>query len=188
MAVKQYHGVTKFLHWFIAFFIIAMLVVGFFLEDIPSDWQGLAYTGHKSIGISLLFLMIFRFFWVLRTGKPALPKATPVWERVLARSVQYALYLDVVAMVLIGWIMSTAAGYIPDYFGLYPWAFPGIEPDKALAEKLVVAHEYGAWVLIGLLVAHTAGALKHHLIDKDNVLKSMLPEEKIKPKAKAKKV
>lgn len=187
MQAKKYHSVSKFLHWFIAFFIIAMLIVGFFLEDIPSDWQGLAYTGHKSIGITLLFLMIFRFFWVLRTGKPALPKTTPFWENALARSVQYALYVDVVAMVLIGWIMSTAAGYIPDYFGIYPWAFPGIEPNEPLAETLAIAHEYGAWILIGLLVLHTAGALKHHIIDKDDVLRSMLPEkQKTKPKGKVK--
>lgn len=180
MQAKQYHPLTKFLHWVIAFFIIAMLIVGFLLEDVPQAWQNIAYNGHKSIGITLLFFMLFRFVWVLKTGKPKLPENTPLWENGLARGVQYALYLDVIAMILIGWIMSTASGYLPDYFGIFPWAFPGIGLDKVLAKKLVIAHEYGAWVLIGLLLLHTAGALKHHFINKDSVLRSMLPERKKK--------
>ena len=78
-------------------------------------------------------------------------------------------------MPLSGWIMSVAADKIPRYFGLFSVPFPGIAPNKSLADTMSESHEIIAWIIIGFIVLHVAGALKHHFIDKDHVLKSMLP-------------
>lgn len=71
--------------------------------------------------------------------------------------------------------MSVAADRIPNYFGLFKAPLPWIEPNKSLAKLMAESHEIIAWILIAFITLHVLGALKHHFIDKDNVLKRMLP-------------
>jgi cytochrome b561 len=152
-----------------------MLCVGFLLDSIPEQYQGIAYMMHKSIGISLLVLMILRLIIVLASKRPALPATVAHWERILSRFVQYSFYVLLILMPLSGWIMSTAANRIPSYFGLFSLPFPGINPNEKLADFMLSVHEIIAYTLIVFISLHILGALKHHFIDKDNVLKSMLP-------------
>ena len=119
--------------------------------------------------------MFLRLAWVMYIKKPALPEAMPRWERFLARFVQHSLYLFLFAMPLSGWLMATASNKIPVYFGWFSVPFPGILPDEALAHWMSEAHYYIAFILLGLIALHTAGALKHRFIDKDDVLNSMMP-------------
>jgi cytochrome b561 len=173
-ALNSYSGGIKFFHWLIAVMVLAMLSFGFFLEDLPEQYQPLAFMMHKSTGLTILFLMIVRFIWVLYCGKPSLPKNTPLWEILLSRFVQYCFYVFIICMPLAGWISSVAANRVPSYFGLFPLSLP-IEPNKALATFMIQSHVVIAWILIALIVLHVFGAIKHHVIDKDNVLKRMLP-------------
>ena len=172
--MKSYSKGFKALHWLIALAVILMLSISFFLEDLPEPSIGLAFMIHKSIGITVLFLMLFRLVWVCLIGKPALPVSIPKWEKRLAHFVQYALYLLVILMPLSGWVMSVAAKKAPYYFGLFQMSLPGIEPDKQLVELMKQTHNTIAWLLIVFVVLHIAGALKHHFVDRDEVLKQML--------------
>ncbi|KTD08155.1 cytochrome b [Legionella jamestowniensis] len=179
---KEYSPSFKFIHWLIALLVILMLSAGFFLEDLPEQYIGSAFMVHKSIGITILFLMIFRLVWVSHKGKLPLPESVPLWEKIFSRLVQYSFYLFLILMPLSGWIMSVAGERIPAYFGLFSMPLPWIKPDKQLAHFMEEVHGIIAWVLIGLIVLHIVGALKHHFYDKDNVLLTMLPRRK---KAKA---
>ena len=172
--VATYSTGSKIFHWLIAFIVIMMLSGSFFLDDVPNQYQSLAYMIHKSCGLTVLFLMIARYLWLLHSGKPSLPVNTPGWQKILSRMVQYGFYLFLITMACCGWIMSVAEGRIPSYFGLINLPLP-IEPNKALAKLMEQSHKTIAWVLIALLVLHVAGAIKHHFINKDNVLKRMLP-------------
>ena len=78
-------------------------------------------------------------------------------------------------MPISGWIMSTAADHIPVWFGLFSIPFPYIPESKALSEVFEKVHEVLAWSIIVGVGLHIAAALKHHFIDKDNVLIRMLP-------------
>lgn len=167
--VMTYHPLTKVLHWLVAILVVTLLIVGFLLEDLPS----VAYTLHKSFGLIVLVLMLTRLFWIHHVGRPALPESTPVWEWFFARAVQYSFYLVLIAMPMVGWIMATASGHAPQFLGLFPLPFPGISEDKVLADWMKEAHELLAWVIIGLLFFHIAGALKHHFWNKDDVLRKM---------------
>jgi cytochrome b561 len=167
--VSEYHLFSKILHWLIALLVLTLLIVGFNLENLPST----AYTLHKSFGLIVLALMISRVLWMRHVGRPTLPETMPIWERLFARGVQHCLYLFLIMMPIAGWIMSTASGHIPEFLGLFPLPCPGISPDKELAELMELVHGTLAWVIIGLLFFHVAGALKHHFWDKDNILKRM---------------
>jgi cytochrome b561 len=173
--VQGYSKLSKFLHWLIALLVIIMLSAGFFLEEIPKPYASTAWMLHKSFGISILTLMILRLVWIIHSGRPNLPLLVPVWQKFMARFVQYSLYVFVILMPLCGWIMSVAAGKIPVFFGLFPLPLPGIEPNKGLAKLMNQSHETIAWIIICLLILHIAGAVKHHFVDRDNVLRRMLP-------------
>ena len=170
----RYSAGSKLFHWLIAIIVISMLSFSFFLDDIPEQYQSLAYMIHKSIGLTILCLMIMRLVWIHHAGKPALPKSVPMWQRFVARTVQYSLYIFLLAMPMTGWIMSVAANRTPTFFGLFNVPLP-IAPDEALAKFMNQTHTIIAWILIALIVLHIAGALKHYFIDKDHVLQSMLP-------------
>ena len=175
---NSYSSGSKFFHWLIALIVILMLVGSFFLEDLPKEYIGSAFMMHKSFGITVLFLMLLRLFWLGISGKVPLPATVPRWERVVSHFVQYALYLFLILMPLSGWIMSVAANKIPYYFGLFHFSLPGIEPSKDLAVLMKQTHNIMAWIIIALVVLHIAGAIKHHFIDKDEVLRRMLPGHK----------
>lgn len=176
--IEKYSKGSKFFHWLTALLIILMLGYGFFLGDTPEQWQSLAYMLHKSFGLTILILIVLRLGWLLYSGKPPLPLTVPAWQRYFAHTVQYSLYFLIILMALCGWIMSVADNYIPSFFGLFNVHFPGVGPDKDLGALMFSAHQTIAWILIALIALHVAGALKHHLIDKDNVLRRMLPGDK----------
>ncbi|MCC5792529.1 MAG: cytochrome b [Legionellaceae bacterium] len=174
---RSYSSGSKWLHWLIAAIVLPMLIFTFFFDALPERFFGTAITLHKSFGMLVLFLMLWRIVWITRTGKPPLPATVPIWQRIASRLVQHGLYVLVIAMPLVGWIMSTAANKSPVIFGLFTLPLPGITPDKALAKNMFQTHQILAWVIIFFLILHIAGALKHHFIDKDNVLKRMLPDK-----------
>jgi cytochrome b561 len=171
--VLSYATTSKILHWLIASIVILMLAFSFFLEDVPKSSQALAYMIHKSCGLTVLALMIPRILWLLHRGRPDLPKTVPRWEKLLSLTVQYSFYICLFAMPLSGWIMSCASDHTPQWFGLIALPFPGITPDQELADWMGEAHEAIAWILIGLLFLHVSGALKHHFLDKDQILRRM---------------
>lgn len=175
-SVLYYSSGSKFFHWVIALIVIGMLSGSFFLDDIPKQYAGMAYMIHKSLGVSILALMILRLLWIFHAGRPPLPVLVPAWEKLLSRVVQYSLYFFVILMPICGWIMSVAAGRVPTFFGLFSLPLPGIPLDENLSKLMNQSHKTIAWIIIVLLVLHTAGALKHHFIDKDTVLKAMLPK------------
>lgn len=169
-----YSRTQKLFHWVIAIVVIAMLALSFFLDDVPEIYKSQAFLIHKSLGLSILFLMILRFLLLMVQGRPALPSRMQAWEFVLSRIVQYGFYVLLIAMPIFGWIMSVAAGRTPTFFGLFALPLP-IEPNKALSKLMFQYHQKIAYILIALIILHILGALKHHFIDKDNVLNHMLP-------------
>ena len=172
--MKSYSTLSKGLHWSIALIVILMLSFSFFLDDVPSAWKGQAYMIHKSFGLTVLGLMLIRIFWISRRGRPTLPASIALWERVLARVVQGFLYIFLLIMPLSGWVLSVAEGRIPVYFGLFHMPLPFITANQVLGEQMDNVHKVVAWVIIGLLVFHVAGAIKNHVWLRNNVLRSML--------------
>jgi cytochrome b561 len=89
----------------------------------------------------------------------------------------HLLYVLMVAIPLSGWLMSSAKGFQTVYFGVLP--LPDLlGKDKELGELLQTVHEILNLSLAALVVAHVGAALKHHLVDRDDVLSRMLPFRK----------
>jgi Prokaryotic cytochrome b561 len=78
-----------------------------------------------------------------------------------------------------GWLYSSATGVQVVYLGIVP--LPNLLPkDKALADLLRGVHIGGNLTLFALVCLHTAAAIRHHWVDRDETLKRMLPFLKTK--------
>ncbi|MBB70880.1 MAG: cytochrome B [Legionellales bacterium] len=170
---STYSPVTKFLHWILMIVVPIMLCVGAFMGDLPREWKGTVYNLHKLTGLTVLCIMILFVLWALINPKPKYPDSMAKWECFLACVTRYMLFAAVIIMPLSGWIMSTVANKLP-HIGDLMLAMPGIPADKDLGQVSNKVHEFFGWLIFGLLVLHLLGALKHHFIDKNNILTRMV--------------
>ncbi len=172
----DYGVVSKVLHWLIAIAVFSLFAVGLWMEDLDytNPWYKTAPHWHKSIGVLVVFFMVFRFVWRMMQPKPEeLPTHAP-WERWLACVVHYGLYLLVLLMLPTGYLITTAKGHSLDVFSWFslPATIVGVDNLEDIAGEV---HELIAFSIIGIVVLHACGALKHHFIDKDSTLRRMLP-------------
>ncbi len=174
-SASQYGTVTKAFHWVTAAIVICLLAVGLLMDDLPVGVLKLnVYNLHKSFGITVLVLLIGRICWHIINKKPGPVETLKLWEKNLAAAIHYSLYVLLIAQPLAGWLMSSAAGRAVSVFGLPP--LPDlIEKNQETVRVYKELHgDIGTLIMI-VLGLHIAAALKHHFLDKDIVLKRMLP-------------
>jgi cytochrome b561 len=175
-ARTRYDAVAMSLHWFIAVLLIFML---FFGEDlIKGKGAGGAFgpSLHVSIGSAILVLSVFRLVWRLINPPPAYPASMASWEQMAAKAMHLLFYVLLIGLPLTGWLATpkflSEKGAMMDLtvFGAFPL------PDApSLGLPMKGIHELGSNIGIALLALHVLAALKHHFINRDNVLRRMLP-------------
>lgn len=168
-----YSSVAIALHWTIAALIIGNVAGALLADALSREAATQIMSVHKSIGLTVLALSIVRLAWRLAHGFPRLPASTPAWDAVAARTTHVAFYALMIAVPLAGWAMVSAGPRPLEWFGLFDW--PKLPVGKAAGDLAHEAHVILAFSTVGILVLHVAGALKHHLIDRDDVLSRMLP-------------
>ena len=175
--VTTYTATAKILHWLMALLLFAMLGLGFYMSDLPLSPQKLQlYSWHKWAGVSAFILLVIRLAWRITHQPPALPPHMPKIHQWAAHLGHGALYVLMLVIPLSGWLMSSAKGFQTVWFGVLP--IPDlIEKNKELGAVLVEVHELLNIILIVVLVAHIAAAVKHHILDKDGTLLRMLPSK-----------
>jgi cytochrome b561 len=98
----------------------------------------------------------------------------PAWQLAAANASHRLLYLLFFAAPLTGWLFSSAAGFQTVYFGAFP--IPDLlGKNKELADALKLVHRFTNYTLAALVAVHAAAAIKHHVVDRDDVLARMLP-------------
>jgi cytochrome b561 len=163
------------LHWLIAIAIVATFGVGFYMHDLPlTPFKLKIYSWHKWAGVTIFLLVLFRLAWRFTHRPPGPPVGMPVWQHVAAELVHRLLYILMIAIPLSGWLMSSAKGFQTVYFGVLP--LPDLlAKNKELGDVLTVVHMALNFTLAGLVLGHVGAAIKHHFIDRDDVLTRMLP-------------
>lgn len=172
---ENYGTVAKSLHWLIAALVIGMIGLGLYMSgQDPSPPVFKMYALHKSVGVTILLLALLRLIWKFSGPRPSPLPNHKLWEKRLATVIHTLLYVSLFLMPLSGWIMSSAKDFSVSVFGLF--TLPDlVAPNEGLAELAEEVHEIAAFTLIGMIVLHFAGAMKHHLIDRDATLRRMLP-------------
>lgn len=171
----RYTRTAMSLHWLMALLLLGLLVVGFYMRDLPLSPDKLKlYSWHKWAGVTAFLLLVLRLGWRLAHRPPALPGSMSPLMQSAAHAGHFALYALMFAIPLSGWLMSSAKGFQTVWFGVLP--IPDLlEKDKALGDLLATLHLSLNGLLIATLLAHVGAALKHHFIDRDDILTRMLP-------------
>jgi len=171
----SYTRTAALLHWVVAALVLGMIAFGWLMQEIPKDPVGAranAFNLHKSIGLTVLLLMLARAAWRVTHPPPGLPPM-PVWQARTARAVHILLYVCLFVQPLTGYLGSAYSGYPVKMFGML---LPAWAPKSvSIKDAMSVAHLVNSWVLVGALTLHLAGALKHALVDRDGLLGRMWP-------------
>lgn len=183
MRNDRYDAVAILLHWLVAVGVVAQIAIGLAMTQLPLTpaRQFPLYQMHKSIGITVLAVVLLRVAWRLTHRPPPLPDTMPLVERRFASAAHLVLYGLLVGLPLTGWAVVSASPYnIPTVlYGLVPWPhLPVLSTlhDKAPVEAvLATIHSFGGWFLAALIGVHAAAALRHHVLLHDAVLWRMLP-------------
>ena len=171
----RYGGVAIGLHWLIAIAILGSFSLGLYMSDLPLSPQKLKfYSWHKWAGVTIFLCVLVRLVWRLSHRPPALPDTIPAWQRKVAAATHVLLYLLMVVIPITGWLMSSAMGFQTVYFGVLPLPDLLVRNDE-LGERLQQVHTLLNYGMAALVVAHLGAALKHHFIDRDEVLARMVP-------------
>jgi cytochrome b561 len=180
MSVERYTRTAIGLHWLMFLLIAWGFSVGLSMVDLPLSPAKLKYySWHKWIGVTVFLLAVTRVVWRLRHPAPPLPATMAAWQKRVSDAVHRVLYALILVIPLTGWLYSSAEGVPTVYLGLVQ--LPDVVPkDKSLADLLKRTHVTLNFTLLALVVVHGAAAVKHHFIDRDDVLARMLPL--VKPK------
>ena len=190
----KYTNVAIALHWLIGIVILFMFVLGWFMTELPKEtpkttsfdifniglitWEveeeqsqrSFYFNLHKSVGLSLLMLIVLRMYWRFTHRPPAFLSSMKLWEKRLAKATHHSLYLLMFLIPLSGIIMSAGSKYGIKWFGIK--VIPGFD-DKSIRELFYEFHEIFGLLLLLILILHILGAVKHSIVDKDGTLRRM---------------
>jgi cytochrome b561 len=191
---QKYSKPAIILHWLVGILILVMFAIGWFMAELPKDAPKIAsldmfdlgiytmqfteeitprtfyFNLHKSIGVTVLMLVLLRIYVRFSHAAPAFPATMKIWEIRVADLVHKGLYVLMVAMPLTGVAMSLNSKFGIKWFGIQ--LLGGVD-NKEMRELFVVIHEVIGLALMVMIVLHVAAAIKHKVIDKDEVMQRM---------------
>lgn len=182
----QFTQTAVILHWAIAILLMGNCALGLVAETFPDEHIRLAIDTHKSVGITVLGLVLLRILWRVGHPPPPLPTGHPHWQLRAASAGHAGLYVLMLALPLSGWMHDSAwkdaATHPMSLFGTIPWPRIALIADIESVRKehfhtlFGNVHTLSSYVLYGLLAVHIAAALKHQYVDKQSdKARGMLP-------------
>jgi cytochrome b561 len=170
-----YGAIAVTLHWLVAVAVVGLFVLGLWMVDLTyyDPWYRTAPAIHKGIGVLLFMTVALRLGWRTLGPRPSPLTSHSPLERHAAATAHVLLYILLFAVMLTGYLISTADGRPIDVFGLFQ--LPATVTD--LPEQADIAgdlHLVLAITLVSVAGMHALAALKHHVIDRDRTLLRML--------------
>ncbi len=186
---RTYGSVTKTFHWLTALLILAVIPLGLLANDLAHQIRSPGFTGlqddiaratllfsmHKTVGVAIFLTSLVRILWALTQPKPGLLNAENRVEAMAAETVHWLLYGSLVMVPLSGWIHHAATpGFAPIWWP-FGQTLPLVPQTERVSTIFAGMHHVLVLVLFAALFLHVAGALKHHVVDRDQTLRRMLP-------------
>ena len=176
--LESYDRVLKAVHWSTLLLIAAAYIAIWGSYAVATKEQEAFLTQlHRSLGVTVFVLTVFRLGWRWHARIPSLPADLPAIQKVAARVAEYFLYALLLIQPILGILYINARGRRVDFFFLGELP-PIVGPDKVLAKQAVAAHDIVAYVLLTFIGLHAAAALFHHFVRRDDVLNAMLPRSR----------
>ena len=176
-ALRQYHHGSQWLHWITALLVFATLPIAWVMLALPKEnaWVGTLFMLHKSLGVTIFALAVFRIFWRALHPPPPLPWSLEPWEAITAKISHLLLYFILLAMPISGYILSAASNHPVKYFDLF--TLPLLPENKPLAKAAETAHLTLQWAVYAIIALHVLGTAYQIIVKRDGVLDRMLPKQ-----------
>ena len=174
--IERYGAVARAVHWAVAALAVIVVGLGWAIPIMArgGEWRELALLLHRSVGLLILGLMVFRIAWRLTHPPPPLPAGFPRVEAMAAHADHMLLYVLFLVMPLSGYVNAASAGHSVSFFGLF--AIPPVIPEDPLVSQVAVAvHLAGQFFIYALVAVHVAAALVHRFVRRNRILDRMLP-------------
>ncbi len=176
VAIARYDPIARAVHWLVAGLAVIVVSLGWAIPGAPRETESrdLLLLLHRSVGLLILALMVFRVFWRLGHPPPPLPAGFPRTEALAAHANHALLYLLLLVMPLSGYLNAAAAGHKVSFFGLV--AIPPLLAENArLSQAAIAVHLAGQFLVYALVAIHVAAALMHRIVRRNGILERMLP-------------
>lgn len=167
----RYTRVAAALHWVMAVLIVGNVGLALVAESLPEEWIRPGIDLHKSIGLTVLGLVILRVLWRMAHPPPTLPANYPSWQKRASHAAHMALYGLMFVLPVSGWLHDSAFKYAGQHplmlYWIVPWfRISGVSAMNPLAKEdfhttLYAVHAVSAYALYSLLALHLSAALKH---------------------------
>jgi len=178
---NSYTGVAKLLHWTMAILIIIELFLAYFFGSVRhgplSGHKAAVYWLHFNIGYTILLLLVLRIIWRLFNKPPALPDDMDKIEAKFAHYGHVALYLMMITMVVTGVLRYNIHSGDFNYLNLV--VIPSVTDlhgESMIYTLIATLHNLCGALLLSTIAVHAAMAIRHHVIDKNDILLRMLPK------------
>lgn len=171
-----YDPAQRGFHWVTAIIIFAAIGLGIWARLLPPGGgvRPQLLDLHKSLGMTVLFLVVFRLAWRAIRGEPVYRRPPDPLTRSAAQVAHWGLYALMIFMPVSGYVFSGAGGHSVPWFGLFSWPIV-VSQDKQIANFAQGLHYAGAWIIGGVLALHVLAVVWHRWVKRDEVLSRMWP-------------
>lgn len=174
-----YGTVTKTFHWITALLILTVIPLGAVANRLPYQtneqlaFKAQLFSFHKTLGVIIFAVALARIIWALTQTKPAALHPERKVETMLADLVHWLLYISLVAVPLTGWIHHAATEGFAPFLLPISQNLPFVPNDESVAKLFAGLHWVFSRIMVGAILLHIAGAMKHQFVDKDATLRRM---------------
>lgn len=169
---ERWGSVAIGLHWSVAALILLVQVpAGLVMLRVEAGaLQNALFNVHKNVGLVIFALALVRVGWRLVNPVPALPLDVPGWQERIAHLTHFLLYALLFSLPVSGYLYTAFGGFPVPLFMV--WDLAALVPaSEAQAEVWQAIHYWSQWALYVVVALHVAGALQHHFVRGDDVLR-----------------
>jgi cytochrome b561 len=172
----RYSRTAVMLHWVIALAVLGQIAFGWYLQTVPrlTPDRAIFVNFHKSTGLVIGVLILFRIAWRLTHTPPPLPASMPAWEQSAARVNHALLYVCMLVMPVAGYTASNFSKFGVKLFNavlLPPW---GVD-DRSIYAVFNALHVTTSYIFVALIAIHVTAALRHLFFPRHGIFRRMLP-------------
>lgn len=171
---KRFGSVARFFHWTLFLLFLFQFGIAIVMTELGKEdaYRELFFMLHKSVGITILFLALFRLLCRKATPLPDWPGTMSDFDKKLFSCAEWGLYLIMFLMPLSGYVMTMAEEEGFKFFGLF--GMPDLIGKSEVLEEIgEYLHKITGFVVVGLVGSHITLVLRQHFNFKDDFLSRM---------------